>query len=352
MRVTTLRLSRTLSLSTTSAPMRRARNHATNPAMARSRARRQRRATSAAAATAPTAHSAPNAKTASTNGCRSSGNPLMSWTRLISLSVGCPWWKHSPIRIPTAMTRRNQSLVRRRYGSSDPRPRNRTAAARVTGSASSSRSGSWSGCASTRDTPPTARSTSSGSSTACPTTSQPFFEAIYAVGALWAVGVVVAAALVARRWRLARDLAIAGFVAWFLARLIGALVVDNDSIRESLDVVTRIGDASPSFPVTPVAVVVAVIAAASPFLTRPTRRLGQLLDPAHGGRLALPGYRAPRRRVRGGGARLGRRRRGAPRVRLARWTARRARRSVPRSTSSASPRTMSSSRAGNPGAGP
>ena len=86
MRVTTLRLSRTLSLSTTSAPMRRARNHATKPAMARSRARRQRRATSAAATTTPTAHSAPIAKIASKNGCRSSGRPLMSWTRLISLS--------------------------------------------------------------------------------------------------------------------------------------------------------------------------------------------------------------------------------------------------------------------------
>ena len=106
---------------------------------------------------------------------------------------------------------------------------------------------------------------------------QPFFEAIFAVGALWAVGVVVAAALIARRWRLARDLAIAGFVAWFLARLIGALVVENDSLRESLNVVTHVGDASPAFPVTPVAVVVAVIAAASPFLTRPTRRLGRLL---------------------------------------------------------------------------
>ena len=106
---------------------------------------------------------------------------------------------------------------------------------------------------------------------------QPFFDAIFAVGALWAVGVVFGAALIARRWRLARDLAIAGFVAWFLARLIGAVVVENDSLRESLNVVTRIGDASPSFPVTPVAVVVAVIAAASPFLTRPSRRLGRLL---------------------------------------------------------------------------
>ncbi len=103
------------------------------------------------------------------------------------------------------------------------------------------------------------------------------FQFIYALGALWAVGVVVAAALVARRWRLARDLAVAGVLAWLLARFIGAVVVDNESLGKSFDVVTRLGDATPSFPVVPVAVVVAVIAAASPFLTRPTRRLGQLL---------------------------------------------------------------------------
>jgi undecaprenyl-diphosphatase len=106
---------------------------------------------------------------------------------------------------------------------------------------------------------------------------EPFFRGIYAIGALWAVGVVVAAALVARRWRLARDLAIAGFAAWFLTRFIGALVAGNQGIRKSLDVVTRLGDSTPAFPATRVAIVVAVIAAASPFLTRPTRRLGRVL---------------------------------------------------------------------------
>ena len=86
--------------------------------------------------------------------------------------------------------------------------------------------------ASTRDDPTDARTTSSGSSTACPTSSQPFFERSYRFGALWALGLVVVAALVARRWRLARDMAIAGVAAWFLARLIGALVVENASLRE------------------------------------------------------------------------------------------------------------------------
>ncbi len=264
-----------------------------------------------------------------------------------------PRWR-STRTLPRAMLRTNRGSRSRACGParSDRRRRNRTDGARVTGSASSSRSGSWWGSASTRDTPRTARSTSSGSSTACPTRSQPFFEAIFAVGALWAVGVVFGAALIARRWRLARDLAIAGFVAWFLARLIGALVVENDSLRESLNVVTRIGDASPSFPVTPVAVVVAVIAAASPFLTRPTRRLGRLLILLMAVGSLYLGHRAARRRVRGGGARMGRRCRGASRVRLTRWTPDPRDRSVPRSRSSGFRRTMSSWRVANRGARP
>ena len=37
-----------------------------------------------------------------------------------------------------------------------------------------------------------------------------FFRLLYALGALWALALVVVAAVVARRWRLARDLAIGG----------------------------------------------------------------------------------------------------------------------------------------------
>ena len=60
-------------------------------------------------------------------------------------------------------------------------------------------------------------------------------------------------------------------------RLIGALVVDNASLTKSLDVVTRFGDSTPSFPFVRLAVIVAVIGAASPYLTRPMRRIGQIL---------------------------------------------------------------------------
>ena len=75
------------------------------------------------------------------------------------------------------------------------------------------------------------------------------------------------AALVARRWRLARDMAIAGLAAWFLARLIGVIVVGDSSIMNGLDYASRF-DETPSFPVVRLAVIVAVIAVASPYLTR------------------------------------------------------------------------------------
>jgi uncharacterized membrane protein YbhN (UPF0104 family) len=104
-----------------------------------------------------------------------------------------------------------------------------------------------------------------------------FFDALWALGALWAVGLVVVAALVAQRWRLARDMAIAGLLAWFLGRLLGALVVVDADLEKSLDIVTRLGDASPSFPAVRLAVVVAIVVTAGPYLTRPTRRIGQLL---------------------------------------------------------------------------
>jgi uncharacterized membrane protein YbhN (UPF0104 family)/tRNA A-37 threonylcarbamoyl transferase component Bud32 len=103
------------------------------------------------------------------------------------------------------------------------------------------------------------------------------FTALYDIAALWALGIIVVAALVARRWRLARDLAIAGVGAWIIGRILGALVVNDQSLEKSLDIVTRLGDASPAFPVVRLAIVVAVVVTAGPYLTRPVRRIGQLL---------------------------------------------------------------------------
>lgn len=99
---------------------------------------------------------------------------------------------------------------------------------------------------------------------------------VFAIGGLWALGLVLAAALLARRWRLAATMAVAGAVAWVLARLIGVLVVDHLSLSQAYDTITRSGD-TPSFPLTRAALLTAVVAAASPYLSRPMRRLAWLV---------------------------------------------------------------------------
>ncbi len=79
----------------------------------------------------------------------------------------------------------------------------------------------------------------------------PLFRLFYGLGTTWAVGLVLAAALVGRRWRLTRDLAIGGSAAWVVARW--------------------------SFPLSRVAVVAAIVFVASPYVSRPTRRVGHVL---------------------------------------------------------------------------
>lgn len=104
-----------------------------------------------------------------------------------------------------------------------------------------------------------------------------FFRLLYGLGALWAVGLVFAAAIVARRVRLARDLLASGVIAWALARFIGSEVVDRVGFSGSLHAVVRVGHRTPNFPFTRLAIVVGIICAASPYLTRPTRRIGRTL---------------------------------------------------------------------------
>lgn len=104
----------------------------------------------------------------------------------------------------------------------------------------------------------------------------PVFRNLYRLGALWAVGLVVVAALVGQRWRLARDLLIAGFLAWAVGRLLGQIVVEGASLAHGLRAVTRLGS-SPAFPAVRLAVLVAVIRAAGPYVTRPTRQIGRVL---------------------------------------------------------------------------
>jgi glycosyltransferase 2 family protein len=105
---------------------------------------------------------------------------------------------------------------------------------------------------------------------------QSLFAVVYRLGALWAVALVGAAALVARRWRLARDLLLSGALAWGLARIVGLVVVEHESLRRSLSAITRLGNTTPSFPNARLALVVAVVAAASPYVTRPSRRVGKV----------------------------------------------------------------------------
>ena len=104
----------------------------------------------------------------------------------------------------------------------------------------------------------------------------PLFRGIYRLGALWAVGLVVASALVGRRWRLARDLLFAGILAWGFGRVMGQIVVEGASLSHSLRAITRTSQ-SAEFPAVRLAVVVAVISAARPYVTRPIRRIGHLL---------------------------------------------------------------------------
>ena len=57
-----------------------------------------------------------------------------------------------------------------------------------------------------------------------PSTLEPLFDLLYGLGVLWALGVVVAAAIVARRWRLAGTMVLTGCLTWLTARLVGGLV--------------------------------------------------------------------------------------------------------------------------------
>jgi tRNA A-37 threonylcarbamoyl transferase component Bud32 len=104
----------------------------------------------------------------------------------------------------------------------------------------------------------------------------PVFRVLEALGSLWIVGLVGAATLLARRWRLARDLALSGVLAWALSRVLGSDVVGHIGLGASLRTLTHAG-VTPSFPLVRLAVVVAVVATAAPYVSRPTRRLGQAL---------------------------------------------------------------------------
>jgi undecaprenyl-diphosphatase len=94
---------------------------------------------------------------------------------------------------------------------------------------------------------------------------------IMQLGAIGAVPVVALVALAARRVWLARDLAVAGTVAWLLAKLVGGLV---DGIRPaglSNAMLARATEPGSGFPSSHVAVAAALATAAAPYLPRLAR---------------------------------------------------------------------------------
>jgi uncharacterized membrane protein YbhN (UPF0104 family) len=101
------------------------------------------------------------------------------------------------------------------------------------------------------------------------------FNGLLGLGVLWGVGLVVIAALVARRWRLASVLASAGLLAWYFARFVGFLAAGKDLGHAFTSAFSD--TQSTSYPAVHVAVIAAVILAAAPFLTRPMRRLNLFL---------------------------------------------------------------------------
>lgn len=102
----------------------------------------------------------------------------------------------------------------------------------------------------------------------------PVFRALYRLGALWAVGLVVVAALLRGRRRLARDLVVAGVLAYASARAIGELVVAHEGIAHSLRIATGFGRSPSAFPSVRIAIIVAVIGASAPYVARPARVFG------------------------------------------------------------------------------
>lgn len=95
-------------------------------------------------------------------------------------------------------------------------------------------------------------------------------------GTMWTVGLVGVAALVVRRWRLARDLVLAGTAAWLSARVAHNAWLGHGGVNAAL-LATVNGIGVRGFPAARLAVLAAVAETASPYMGRPMRRLGQIV---------------------------------------------------------------------------
>ncbi len=97
----------------------------------------------------------------------------------------------------------------------------------------------------------------------------------YELLSLWALGIVVIGVLLARRWRLGRDVAVAGLAAWIVGRLLGFFTHRTDLVHAFS--VTFGSRDTPQFPLVRVGLAVAVIVVAAPYLARVTRWVGRVL---------------------------------------------------------------------------
>ncbi|MBV8305783.1 MAG: flippase-like domain-containing protein [Acidimicrobiia bacterium] len=106
-----------------------------------------------------------------------------------------------------------------------------------------------------------------------PSGARSLLHLLYEAATLWALAVAVVAVAAFGRWRLARDVAIAGATAWVLGRVLAFTVHQTD-----LDGAFRVlfdPRNAPPFPTVRVGMAVAMIAVAGPYFTRPVRRVGQ-----------------------------------------------------------------------------
>ena len=99
------------------------------------------------------------------------------------------------------------------------------------------------------------------------------FEVLYRLAGV-AAGALAVSALVARRWRLLLTLALAFAIAFGVGAALSGLVDITQALQASG---TDLGGHNPDFPVVPLAASVAVLLAARPYLTRPTRRMVEVV---------------------------------------------------------------------------
>ena len=105
-----------------------------------------------------------------------------------------------------------------------------------------------------------------------PNSLRPLFRDVYRIGGFFAIGLVCAAALFGRRWRLVRDLALAGIGSFVVAIVLHHHIGEPANAASSFHLIRR-WPRSPSFPTLRIATALGIFAAAAPYLARPTRRV-------------------------------------------------------------------------------